>query len=50
MTRAVKLWDDYSASDLRRLAARSRNANAARWLLAQAAFRNGSIRTAMQPA
>lgn len=45
MTRAVKLRDDYSASDLRRLAARSRHANAARRLLALAAIRDGANRT-----
>ena len=45
MTRAVKLRDDYSASDLRRLAARSRQANAARRLLALAAIRDGASRT-----
>lgn len=45
MTRAVKLRDDYSASDLRRLAARSQHANAARRLLALAAIRDGANRT-----
>ena len=45
MTRAVKLRDDYSASDLRRLAARSRHANAVRRLLALAAIRDGANRT-----
>ncbi|BCI68549.1 hypothetical protein AAJCM20276_31730 [Acetobacter aceti] len=45
MTRAVKLRDDYSASDLRRLAARSRQANAACRLLALAAIRDGASRT-----
>ena len=45
MTRAVKLWDDYSTSDPRRLAARSRQANVARRLRALAAIRDGSSRT-----
>jgi len=44
MTRAVKLRDDYSASDLRRLAARSQHANAARRLLTLAAIRDGASR------
>lgn len=45
MTRAVKLRDDYSASELRRLAARSQHANAARRFLALAAIRDGASRT-----
>lgn len=45
MTKAVKLRDDYSASDLRRLAARSRQAHVARRLLALAAIRDGASRT-----
>ncbi|BAK84086.1 transposase [Komagataeibacter medellinensis NBRC 3288] len=44
MTRAVKLRDDYSASELRRLAARSRHANTARRLLALAANRTDAAR------
>ncbi|TCS24087.1 transposase [Acidomonas methanolica] len=46
MTRAVKLRDDYSASDLRWLVARSRHATAARRRLALAAIRAGASRTA----
>lgn len=45
MTRAVTLRDDYSASELRRLAARSGHANAARRLLALAAICDGANRT-----
>ena len=44
MPAAVELRDDYSATDLRRLAARSRDANRARRLLALAGVRDGMSR------
>jgi transposase len=44
MPAAVELRDDYSADDLRRLAARSNNANQARRLLALAGVRDGMSR------
>jgi transposase len=43
--RTVKLRDDYSASELRRLAVSNRHANAARRLLALAAIRDGASQT-----
>jgi transposase len=46
MPAAVELRDDYSADDLRHLAARSRNANQARRLLALAGVRDGMSREA----
>jgi transposase len=44
MPAAVELRDDYSADDLRHLAARSRDANQARRLLALAGVRDGMSR------
>jgi transposase len=46
MPAAVELRDDYSAVELRRLAARSRDANRARRLLALAGVRDGMSREA----
>ena len=46
MPAAVKLRDDYSADTLRKLAAKSRNANQTRRLLALAAVRDGMSREA----
>lgn len=45
MTAAVSLRTDYSASALRRLSARTRDAHVARRLLSLAAVRNGASRT-----
>lgn len=45
MTAAVSLREDYSASTLRRLAARARDAHVARRLLSLAAVRDGASRT-----
>jgi transposase len=44
MTAAVPIRDDYSASDLRTLASRAKDANASRRLLALAAVRDGMSR------
>lgn len=44
MAAAVELRDDFSASDLRRLAAKAKDANQARRLLALAAVRDGNDR------
>lgn len=44
MTAAVPIRDDYSASELRKLAARCKDANASRRLLALAAVRDGMSR------
>jgi len=46
MPAAIELRDDYSATELRRLAARSRDANRARRLLALAGVRDGMSREA----
>ena len=46
MPAAIELRDDYSAGRLRYMAARSRNANQARRLLALAAVRDGMSREA----
>jgi len=46
MPAAVELRDDYSADELRQLAAKSRNANQARRLLALAVVRGGMSREA----
>jgi transposase len=45
MPSAVKLREDYSAADLRRLAKRSKDANQSRRLLSLAAVREGKDRT-----
>ena len=45
MGSAVKLREDYSASDLRRMAKRSKDANQSRRLLSLAAVREGKDRT-----
>jgi len=45
MTAAVSLRDDYSASVLRRLVARSRDAHVVRRLLSLAAVQDGASRT-----